>query len=224
MSEPTTERNLNVDEEVDAILDSVPWADVPSVNTLPEQLYNWEIVDIIPSRWPDAIDDNGRQIPGKAYVGIVLYCEEPVEYRGRLHTENMTIGTDQDPLAKSMDTWLKGLAFGATNLKKLMEFFGVDNPKKLKGHKFAAFTKNNKSKNSDREFTNIQHSQYYTIGDVLPGTKTVVANRGRRPTKPSGVANVASNGTTLTPCPSCGQEFEASIIIEHVKNCSPVSA
>lgn len=206
------------DASIESMLDSVPWADVPNSTTIPAQLYDFEIVDVFGSAWNDK--DNAE---GKAYVGIAMQILSPADFQGRQHTENLTIGTESDPKATRIETWLTGGSIGAVNLKRMITFFGLSNWRQLKGQRFAAFTTNTKS--GDREYTNLQHGQYYHIGEVIPGTpSTVSRNRGRAnaTTKTNGVSSAPLPSGPI-PCIICGLELDPADIIEHVKNCKSLA-
>lgn len=223
MSDTNQNLNINADDAIEAILDSVPWANVPTVTTLPEQLYDWEVIDVYGSVWPEKRDDAGHVVEGKAYVAVVLQALAPPDFLGRQHTENFTVGSDNDPRAQRIETWLTGSAFGAVGLSKLLQFTGCANWRELRSKRFSAFTRNSKGSQGDREFTNLQQAQYYNLGEVLPGTVTTQsASRSRKQTvRPGATANGAStaNSSGPVPCPTCQQNFEPSDIIDHVRNC-----
>lgn len=209
--------DIRVDESVESTLDNIPWTDVPSNTTLPEQLYDWTIQDVFGSRWPDT--DDG--VEGKAYVGVVLAANAPQDFLGRQHTENFTVGTDNDPRAERIETWLNGQAFGATNLKKLIDFLQVANWRELKSKSFSSFIRNNPSKDKSREYSNLVTSQLYQVGEVLPGTPLPATNRRRlAPSKPSASANGPSTQPAEVPCPMCSALIASADIINHVKSCN----
>lgn len=212
--------DTRVDESVESTLDSIPWADVPINTTLPEQLYDWQIIDVFGARWPDSADG----LEGKAYVAVVMTALAPQDFLGRQHTENFTVGTESDPRASRIETWLNGQAFGATNLKRLIDFHQVANWRELKNKTFSGFIRNNPSKDKTREYSNLVSTQFYHVGEVLAGTPLPSNNRRRLQATPNN-NNYTVNADksvvpTEVPCPMCGKLILAADVIDHVKACN----
>lgn len=213
---PEQERGEDYSEDVEKMLDAVPWSDVPTTSTLPEQLYNWEIIDVY-----GGLTQGDERRTAKAKVVMVLTILEPSDFNGRMHTENFNIGTDNDPLAQRVETWLTGSSFGATNLAKLLAFCGCANWRQLKAKKFACFTRNSPSANDPaRVYSNLVHSQYYKLGEVAPGTVTAPPKYTRRQRSAAQAPTGTNGANAKIACPICSAEFDGGEIADHVKQCT----
>ena len=217
MAEQTerTEIPNDYDSEFDSRLANIPWDNVPSDTTLPEKLFDWEIIDAYAGK---TFGDATRV--SKFKIVVAMEIKSPADYAGRTHTENYIIGTDNDPNADRTETWIGGNNFAAANLKRLMDFCGVNNPHALVGKQLACFTRNSAPSNDGRVYTNLLSQKFYKIGELTAGSDTPAApGRGRARRTP-----VANNGTprpdAKVECPVCHGQISQDAIGTHVQNCT----
>ena len=206
------------DPELEKMLDTqVPWADVPETNVLPEQLFNWFIEDVYGAR-----TNPGEEGIEKAKINLILVAEAPEDYKGRYLTAGFIVGTDRDPLAQDIQTWINpGLMSGfAADLQKLQKKLQCSNWRELKGKRFSAFIRNNPDRtNPGRIYSNLQTSMFYTVGEVLPGTLSTAGGGRRRVISPQRSNGPSQTQSMTASCPQCQKEFPTADIVEHVKQC-----
>ena len=200
------QRGDDYDPALEAIADAIVWDDVPKSRKLPEMLYDFDIIDCYTGT------TRGSDTSEPTYKIVVVFSvTAPQEFAGRTQDENFLIGTDRDPMAVDKSTWLSEahMSFGCELLNRLRLFVGAKTWRDLPGHSLSAFVRQNGN------YANIVTSQFYSKGELAPGTPTA-PSRGRR-TRSAQAPAVAI--PTSAKCPICLADIEATDIVDHVQNC-----
>src|SRR5580765_7704374 len=188
----------------EAILKNAPIGQIPTDSTLPEMLYDFEVVDCYPGK--TAGSDEKQPV---LKVSMILQITSPPEVAGRYVQDSFNIGTQDDPEARDSKTWLSYTNFGAINLERLRVFLGLPDFASFVGQKFSAFTRNSVYNGS--QYSNVDHRNHYTPGQIAagtPSTKTGNSSGNRygrtnpTPATANASASVSNNSGVLIPCPN----------------------
>lgn len=215
---PTTtdERPTDYSDIAAAAFANAPWSVVPEDNTLPEQFYNFKVIESYPS-------DDGNEDPNlrRARWALVLEITAPEEHIGRIKNENFYVGTDKDPHAADAITWKTSQ--GAINLKSFCSFVGAgtfDAPKpfELLNKEFGAFINTSQSPDKTRKYSNVSWFKLFKVGEVTPGTPTEKRPPSRFRSSKAQVTAAAVNPDAEIPCPKCQQMIRQSAMLDHLRS------
>jgi hypothetical protein len=198
---------LEHNDELEQRLRNVPWGEVPTQQTLPDQAYLLSIVDI--SSQPTR--------NGKYMILVESVVVEPTDYAGRTHREGFVIGTDKDPEALQTETWRRSIA--ASNLKLLTNVCNVDNPLNLKGKQYKVCTRTEADDNGTLRTNSVQPYFPATDPSLSPGDATPQRSRPRRQRTTTTVAQPVDPNVPLE-CSTCRQMFPQETIFTHMETCS----
>jgi hypothetical protein len=128
-----------------------------------------------------------------------------------MHTENVWIGTEDDPSAKRPTTWDASASFGARTQATLLTITNATNILEMTGKQFCASVQHND------EFANLFN--FAPAGSVTPGLP-VEPRKFNRKRNTNAAVNAPSTTNGPIACSMCGVEYPMDKLAGHMSTCT----